>query len=76
MCGETCGSLRVLQEKYKNTTELFSISGEQSNSSTNWKIASLSINHSVHQRVSVEHNSVYLINVLFYDICLNLSCLY
>ncbi|XP_065942365.1 MAM and LDL-receptor class A domain-containing protein 2 isoform X1 [Magallana gigas] len=54
MCGETCGSLRVLQEKYKNTTELFSKSGEQSNSSTNWKIASLSINHSVHQRIVFE----------------------
>lgn len=65
MYGKTIGSLKVLQETNMNTIEVFSKSGEQSNSYSDWKMASLDIYHHMNDTVSVERVSVCLISVLF-----------
>lgn len=53
MYGQTIDSLRVLQETDTNTIELFSNYGQQSNSDTNWKTASIDIYHNTNDLVSM-----------------------
>lgn len=53
MYGHTIDSLRVLQETDTNTIELFSKYGQQSNSDTNWKTASIDIYHNTNDLVSM-----------------------
>ncbi|XP_065942368.1 MAM and LDL-receptor class A domain-containing protein 1 isoform X2 [Magallana gigas] len=54
MYGQTIDSLRVLQETDTNTIELFSKYGQQSNSDTNWKTASIDIYHNTNDLVIFE----------------------
>lgn len=60
MYGKTIGSLKVLQETNMNTIEVFSKSGEQSNSYSDWKMASLDIYHHMNDTVSVERDFIIL----------------
>ncbi|XP_052711456.1 MAM and LDL-receptor class A domain-containing protein 1-like isoform X3 [Crassostrea angulata] len=54
MYGNTIGSLKVLQETNMNTMEVFSKSGEQSNSYSDWKTASLDIYHHMNDTIVFE----------------------
>lgn len=64
MYGQTIDSLRVLQQTDTNTIELFSKYGQQSNSDTNWKTASIDIYHNTNDLVSMSRKVLWYITLV------------